>query len=100
MIDWYRLLPRYWVQTERTNLDWDRALNKALDAALPTIDDKFTVTLADGRQVWVENWPYAYGTEWGHPTKRRGLPTVKTRKRLRDAVEAARVAELLVGARS
>lgn len=38
-----------------------------------------------GIEVWVENWPYAYGNPYS--PKMRVLPTMKTRKRLKKMIE-------------
>lgn len=83
MIDWYRFLPPYWLQTGPTNKEWDRALNKALDTGRIEDVDNYTAKVG-GITVWVSNWPYGYGNPY-EPTV-RVLPTVATRKRLRAAL--------------
>lgn len=82
-IDWQRLRPAYWYQNEPTDWEWDTILNRLLDRHTPKIG-YLTVSLG-GVDVWTSNFPYAYG--YCYNPKNRGLPSVATRKRLRDAVE-------------
>lgn len=78
MIDWYRLLPHYWIQNYPTCEFWDCKLNKLLDENELVVDGLYRGTLG-GVDVWLGNFPYAYGTTYPNGT----LPTVKTRLRLR-----------------
>jgi hypothetical protein len=89
-MDWQRLIPRYWTQNEPTCLVWDKVLNKALD--------NFPIEYRGGHtcnigplQVWISNWPYAYGYNNRH---RSGLPKVATRKRLRRMIGETQLREL------
>ena len=91
-MDWRRLWPRYWLQNYVTSLAWDRQLNDLLDKHQPVLDFTGYVCTLGEIDVWVSNWPYAYGSRWlgivgDHPTK--ALPTVKTRLRLREAIHAS-----------
>lgn len=83
-MDWERLLkPRYWIQNYKTNWDWDGILNDLLDKYEP--EDVSPLTVRLGKVVvWVGNWPYAYGT--AHFPSADVLPSVETRKRLRNRV--------------
>ena len=88
-MDWHRLLPLYWLQNEPTDQGWDQALNMLLNKHEPEVGNgPHTVTIG-GVEVWIGNWPYAYGKAYGKHSS--GLPTVVTRKRLRKAVDAARL---------
>lgn len=79
MIDWYRLLPQYWVQSDPTCKLWDAKLNKLLDEHELLIDG--CRGKLGNMEVWLENYPYGYGSF--HPPSGTNLPTVKTRLRLR-----------------
>lgn len=84
-IDWQRLWPAYWVQIQPTDWEWDEILNQLLDLHEPVMPyaGSQTVFLGDV-EVWAANWAYAYG-ECYRP-KHKGLPSVATRKRLREAI--------------
>lgn len=76
--DWLRLLPLFWVQNDPTNRAWDWTLNQALDKFGVRQVSQCVVQVGPF-EVWVENWPYAFG----YNTRcRRGLPLAKTRRRL------------------
>lgn len=89
-IDWRRLLPRYWLQNEPTDRYWDAAINLALDSTLPIVG-RLTFTVGK-TEVWIGNWPYAYGSQCRASS---GLPTVKTRLRIRAAVGSAMAQQML-----
>jgi len=80
-MDWYRLLPPYWVQNRRTCLHWDKALSEALDDGIVHRFSARGVRVGN-LNVWVSNWPHAYGSKYMLGV----LPKVSTRKRLREAV--------------
>ena len=82
--DWWRLLPRYWGQNYPTCREWDAVLNGLLDAFDPA-PGMHTANLG-GIEVWTQNWPYAYGSQYS-PLKSELLPMVRTRKRLRLALQ-------------
>lgn len=86
-MDWYRLLPMFWYQNAPTSLEWDRALNDALDKYGATLIDAYTCRVG-GCEVWIGNWPHAYGYSWS-PKSCNFLPKVSTRMRLRRIVGAA-----------
>lgn len=81
--DWMRLWPKYWLQNSPTNYEWDAILNDLLDKHDPK-PSYLTVSLGNV-EVWVGNWPYAYGAPYANGVK-DVLPTVATRKRLRDII--------------
>jgi hypothetical protein len=87
-MDWQRLIPGFWLQNYKTDLDWDRALNKALDADNINVVSSCTV-MVNGIPVWIENWPYAYGSLYSSGCN--FLPKVATRKRLRKAILMASI---------
>lgn len=82
--DWQRLLPRYWYQNNPTDWIWDAVLNRALDHFEPRLGC-FTCKIGP-LNVWIGNWPYAYGYNHG---RSEGLPSVATRKRLRARISLA-----------
>lgn len=84
-----RLLPKYWYQHSPTDWDWDTILNDILDRAKRIEVNTFTTTI-DGVTIWTRNWPYAYGAFYRHGSIEGGLPSIKTRHRLRDVTESAR----------
>lgn len=91
MIDWQRLWPIYWMQNYPTNRVRDGMINREMNNHPITIIDKYTVKI--GRlEVWIENWPYAYGRP-ANPSFPL-MPTVKTRKRLRKAANEAIINQL------
>ena len=88
-----RLLPSYWYQNAPTNLKWDATLNEALDRGVDSIG--YCVAKVGGIDVWIENWPYAYGSHYrAFDSLDRPLPTIKTRLRLRAAIDDFEQAEL------
>lgn len=89
-----RLLPNYWYQNAPTNMKWDATLNAALDRGVDSIG--YCVANVGGIDVWIENWPYAYGSYYrGFGSLDRPLPTIKTRLRLKAAIEDFENAKLL-----
>ncbi len=86
-MDWYRLLPQFWIQNNPTSLMWDAALNDLLDKHEPILDARGFVCQIGPAIVWIENWPYAYGRLYSPDM--RMLPRVSTRFRLRREIETA-----------
>lgn len=84
--EWKRLLPKYWYQNSPTDWDWDATLNDILDNAKNIEVSAFTTTI-DGVPIWTSNWPNAYGAFYHHGSI-EGVPSIKTRHRLRKLVEA------------
>lgn len=82
-MDWQRLWPKYWLQNAPTNYEWDSILNDLLDKHTP--EKRNLTVFIGGIEVWVGNWPYAYGSPY-HRGVKDVLPTVETRKRLRALV--------------
>lgn len=78
--DWYRLLPPFWIQNDRTCRAWDAALNRALDQYGACRVDGYTCKVGP-LEVWTANWPYSYGNSYR--PKLNVLPMVRTRLRLR-----------------
>lgn len=73
------LTPSAWLQTGKTDWAWDAELNEYLDTNPPFITNVFSVRFPD-YTLWVDNYPYWYGSKLLNVYK---LPSVKTRKRLR-----------------
>jgi hypothetical protein len=84
MIDWGRLELGFWFQNHPTSLVWDAVLNAALDE-FGVSDIKSHSVKVGPFTVWVGNYPYEYGKQSG-PVEVEVLPTVRTRKRLYNAV--------------
>ena len=84
-IDWQRLFsPRFWLQNDPTDWEWDAALNRLMDKYPVTLAGACTVYLG-GVEVWVGNYPYAYGNPYS--PQKDVLPSVATRKRLKSRVD-------------
>lgn len=96
-IDWMRLRPMHWLQNSPTDWEWDAILNDLLDKHDP-IRGYMTVTIGKV-EVWVSNWPYAYGSPYGSGLL-DVLPSVATRKRLRSMVPLPPPVDPLAGIRN
>ena len=87
-IDWQRLFkPYYWNQNYQTCWEWDALLNDILDKA-EKVEKTLHRTNIDGVELWTDNWPYAYGRPiLSYRGTVNVLPSVKTRKRLRNILD-------------
>lgn len=83
MIDFYRLLPPFWIQNYPTCREWDAMLNRLMDEREPTNKTPYTVNFGD-IEVWIGNYPYSYGGIY----KVDLLPKVATRRRLKRLMES------------
>ena len=92
-IDWLRFLPMYWIQNNPTNFDWDDKLNDLLDKNTVLISRTGYSANIGGVEVWIKNYPYAYGSPYGR-WEMDVLPSISTRKRLRKAVKKAKEKKL------
>jgi hypothetical protein len=92
-MDWYRLLPRYWFQDAPTSLEWDAALNEAIEAGDLEVVDDYEAKVGP-YSVWLGNYPYGYGNMYKGPGD---LPKVATRKRLKKALLTAAIAKAKEG---
>ena len=90
--DWHRLVFGPWLQNSKTDWQWDELLNKALDQHGVERSGSYLVKVGKIK-VWVSNWPYAYGSPY-FPFERHYLPSVKTRRRLRDMIHAQDMREI------
>ena len=89
--------PRFWHRNYPIDDDWDRALAAAMflvehDARPLEILNAFEVRIA-GLDVWVENWPYAFGYPATAPGGTRVLPRRNTALALRKLVVMTQVQE-------
>ena len=74
--------PRWWIMNEFYSDEyWDRELNQLLDDYKLKDIDTHTAVL-NGVQVWIANYPYAYGTSGSS-----GRPSRWTIYRLRQRVK-------------
>lgn len=85
-IDFYRLLPSFWIQTRKTFDPWDKALNKALDTFEVTEVGPHTARVGPF-EVWISNYPYAFG--YNRSDALELIPRCRTRIRLRKAIMKA-----------
>lgn len=76
--------PRWWVMNNIYNEKWDRELNNLLDNYKLKDIDKYTAVL-NGIEIWISNYPYAYGTV--HTNGHYGRPSRSTIYRLRQRVK-------------
>ena len=90
MIDFFRYLfrPSFWISNNHTCIVWDAELCELMDddADVSTIN-KFTVKIGN-YQVWVGNYPYAFGSNHDNPY--HSLPKRRTRERLLKYIQAQR----------
>jgi len=82
-MDLLRLLPPFWYQGRETSESWDRALNKALDIGITSVGPHEAIV--GPFTVWIANYPYAFG--FNRADALELLPKVRTRIRLRRAIE-------------
>lgn len=83
-IDWRRFIPGYIDQSYPTDWEWDEVLNALMDKYPIQIESEYTV-LFGKTEVWIKNYPYAFGTLRG--TNKSYLPSVKTRIRLHKLIQ-------------
>jgi hypothetical protein len=83
MPDFIRLLPAFWFQNRKTSFAWDKALNRALDLGVSYVG-AHTATVGPF-EVWVSNYPYAFGYNTADALE--SVPRCSTRIRLRKAIE-------------
>ena len=71
--------------------EWDRELNHLLDCNHRFhLGDNGKLILVHKTLIWIDNFPYAYGTKESAYTRESGLPSRKTVVRLHKAVEEYR----------
>ncbi len=81
------MTPSCWIRNRSTNKQWDRMVLSQLKTPHFTENDNYTVML-NGVQMWVENYPYAYGTDYTGLND--GMPSRATVFRLKDALDRAK----------
>jgi hypothetical protein len=88
-IDCYRFLPKYWYQNYSTDYIYDTILNDLLDSNPIITDlDDYTITFNNTTNIWIHNFPYAYGSLRDKNYMRIStLPSVATRLRLKKIVD-------------
>ena len=103
MIDFFKNLqfifrPDYWVMTESFNREWDEKLNLLMDKFPPVfgpindLNGKIHTVSFGGVEVWVENYPYGYGT----PHSLKGMrPSRVTILRLHKLINAEKITRQL-----
>lgn len=85
----------------RVDKSWDAKLNRLLDLVeegeimftspyseiLIDGNNKSVYTLnLEGHEIWITNFPYSFGNSWEGRSSRSGLPSVRTRWRLKNAI--------------
>lgn len=83
----YRLLrPRHWLRNYPTSLVWDAFVLRAIAAGDVRRIDEYHA-MVGGKDVWVQNYPYAYGA----PYPGEVLPSARTVDLLAEALAVAAV---------
>lgn len=59
---WVLLHPSFWIMNYPYNEGWDKALNEAMDNKAMVFKQGACRIELDGLEIWVANYPYAYGT--------------------------------------
>ena len=82
--------PTFWIQNQKTSDEMTIFVDTVINEDLASACDEFTISIRDGRRIWTENYPYAFGG-FSHLRNSRngltkGLPNVETRIRLRKYV--------------
>lgn len=75
--------PSFWIMNHRYNKCWDDFISYIIDNGIkPTVIDEFSMvvhvdgdTTSDGVSVWLENYPYAYGTSYSRGGGVRARPS-------------------------
>ena len=80
--------PRFWFQNEPTCFEYDAILRKALRCHGITFSHSDYTVRVGGLEVWVSNYPYAYGRPYGMAEV---LPAAQTRILLNDMVQRERL---------
>lgn len=81
--------PKFWCANRPVSHEWSRALDLILDKVIAgeasiRVRTPYQVVIGSCAPIWIENYPYAYGTIEGGP----GLPTRRVRKKLAAVVAA------------
>lgn len=80
--------PRFWLRNFPVDHGWsddlDALLKRGVLAYRRTDTNRRNTARIGERDVWVSNWPYAYGREWG--INRKSLPRRATALRMRQAM--------------
>lgn len=85
-IDWHRIItPGAWFQLGKVDWEYDAEMNAALDEFGLTDVSEYYCNIG-AQRVWIQNYPYAYGRPEGETGQGYTLPSLKTRRRLRDMV--------------
>ena len=69
--------PNYWVMNNRYSKEWNELLNHLMDNFEPVLsepnplDGRIYTVRFDKFNIWVENYPYAYGTPYEVSTELR-----------------------------
>lgn len=88
--------PTFWLMNYPYDKKWDKQLNELMDKFEPefdrpsSIDGKIAIVKFGGCQVWIENYPYAYGTPYDfYRSVDKVRPSRLTILRLRDLVTSS-----------
>ena len=81
--------PRFWLRNERVSREWGELLEAQLDVSDISALGPLYANIG-GVKVWIENWPYAYGSR-AHSSC---LPPRRTAIRLRKAVDSALLSKI------
>ena len=82
--------PTFWIQDQKTSDEMTVFVDNVINEDLALACDEYTLSIQDGRRIWTENYPYAFGgfsdLQNSHSELLHGLPNVETRIRLRKYV--------------
>ena len=82
--------PTFWIQDQKTSDEMTVFVDNVINEDLALACDEYTLSIQDGRRIWTENYPYAFGGFSNllnrHSELSHGLPNVETRIRLRKYV--------------
>ena len=86
------LRPNCWLRIEPFDRAWDRVVNEMLDRGDKIVVGSSYTTQVGKHTVWTRNYPYAYGAkQTGICTSASGLPSRTTVRRLKKAIDKARI---------
>lgn len=71
------MTPKCWARNYLTHKKWDKALREQLLNPVFTEISEHSVKL-NGVEIWVANYPYAYGSQYSSRTREKYLPSRAT----------------------
>lgn len=88
-IAWALVHPKFWISNRPSCPDVDRVINKMIDHDVFVAVGRHTAITSDKHEVWVSNYPYAFGDiRTGGYGSTCLLPYRRTRARLKKHLDA------------